>query len=77
LAQHKFGRATVFDVSDVGFRTRLNGKRTGLTGTHRINEATQQIVRKELQLQPTIRVAPGARFAVFTAKDLSIPPYTG
>ena len=41
-----------------------------------INEATQQIVRKELQLQPTIRVAPGARFAVFTTKDLSIPPYT-
>lgn len=42
-----------------------------------INEATQQIVRKELQLQPTIRVAPGARFAVFTTKDLSIPPYKG
>jgi type IV secretion system protein VirB10 len=42
-----------------------------------INEATQQIVRKELQLQPTIRVAPGARFAVFTTKDLSIPPYQG
>jgi type IV secretion system protein TrbI len=42
-----------------------------------INEATQQIVRKELQLQPTILVAPGARFAVFTTRDLSIPPYTG
>lgn len=42
-----------------------------------INEATQQIVRKELQLQPTIRVPPGARFAVFTTKDLSIPPYQG
>ena len=42
-----------------------------------INEATQQVVRKELQLQPTIRVAPGARFAVFTTKDLSLPPYTG
>lgn len=39
-----------------------------------LNEATQQIVRKELQLQPTIRVAPGARFAVFTTKDVSIPP---
>jgi type IV secretion system protein VirB10 len=42
-----------------------------------VNEASQQIVRKELQLQPTIRVAPGARFAVFTTKDLSIPPYQG
>jgi len=35
-----------------------------------VNEATQQIVRKELQLQPTIQVAPGTRFAVFTTKDL-------
>jgi len=29
-----------------------------------INEATHQIVRKEMQLHPTIRVAPGTRFAV-------------
>ncbi len=42
-----------------------------------VNEATQQIVRKELQLQPTIRVAPGARFAVFTTKDLNLPAYAG
>jgi len=39
-----------------------------------VNEATQQIVRKELQLQPTIRVAPGARFAVFTTRDVIITP---
>ena len=42
-----------------------------------VNEATQQIVRKELQLQPTIRVAPGARFAVFTTKDVDILPFPG
>ena len=42
-----------------------------------INEATQQIVRKELQLQPTIEVKPGERFAVFTTKDIIIPPYEG
>lgn len=39
-----------------------------------VNEGTQQIVRKELQLQPTIRAAPGARFAVFTTKDLELGP---
>ena len=42
-----------------------------------VNEATQQIVRKELQLQPTIMVRPGERFAVFTTKDILIPPYEG
>jgi type IV secretion system protein VirB10 len=42
-----------------------------------VNEATQQIVRKELQLQPTIEVPPGARFTVFTTRDISIPAYTG
>ena len=42
-----------------------------------INEATQQIVRKELLLQPTIKVKPGERFAVFTTKDITIPPYDG
>jgi type IV secretion system protein TrbI len=42
-----------------------------------VNDATQQLVRKELQLQPTIEVAPGSRFNVFTTKDLVIPPYAG
>ena len=42
-----------------------------------VNEATQQIVRKELQLQPTIKVRPGERFAVFTTRDITIPPYEG
>jgi type IV secretion system protein VirB10 len=42
-----------------------------------VNEATQQIVRKELQLQPTIMVRPGERFAVFTTQDIVIPPYEG
>lgn len=39
-----------------------------------VNEATQQIVRKELQLQPTIVVVPGSRFTVFTTKDIAIQP---
>lgn len=40
-----------------------------------INTATQQIVRKELAIQPTITVAPGERFNIFTTKDIVIPPY--
>ena len=42
-----------------------------------VNEATQQIVRKELNIQPTIIVAPGTRFNVFTTKDIILPPYAG
>jgi len=42
-----------------------------------VNEATQQIMRKELNLQPTIRVGPGARFNVFATKDIVLPPYQG
>jgi type IV secretion system protein VirB10 len=42
-----------------------------------VNEATQQVVRKELQLQPTITVKPGERFVVFTTKDIAIPPLGG
>jgi type IV secretory pathway VirB10-like protein len=40
-----------------------------------INSSAQNIVRKELNVQPTIRVAPGERFNVFTTKDIVIPPY--
>jgi type IV secretory pathway VirB10-like protein len=42
-----------------------------------VNDATQQIVRKELNIQPTITVAPGTRFNVFTTKDMILPPYQG
>jgi type IV secretion system protein VirB10 len=42
-----------------------------------VNEATQQIVRKELSVQPTITVAPGTRFDVFSTKDIVLPPYKG
>jgi type IV secretion system protein VirB10 len=42
-----------------------------------VNEATQQIVRKELNIQPTITIAPGTRFNVFTTKDIILPPYAG
>jgi len=40
-----------------------------------VNDATQQIVRKELNIQPTITVAPGERFNIFTTKDIIMTPY--
>lgn len=40
-----------------------------------ISSSTNQMVRKELQLQPTITVEPGERFNVFVTKDIQIPPF--
>jgi type IV secretion system protein TrbI len=42
-----------------------------------INEAGQQITRKNLNLQPTIEVAPGGRLNIFATKDLILPPWDG
>ena len=41
-----------------------------------INEAGQQITRKNLNIQPTIEVPPGARLNIFASKDLVLPPWT-
>jgi type IV secretory pathway VirB10-like protein len=40
-----------------------------------VSDATQQMTRKELQLQPTITVAAGERFNVFLTKDVIMSPY--
>lgn len=40
-----------------------------------VSDATQQLTRKELQIQPTITVAPGERFNVFLTKDVILTPY--
>jgi len=40
-----------------------------------INEAGQQITRKNLNTQPTIEVRPGSRLNIFTTKDLILPPW--
>lgn len=40
-----------------------------------VNDATQQITRKEINTQPTIIVSPGARFNVFSTKDIILPPW--
>ncbi|MGA8613888.1 MAG: TrbI/VirB10 family protein [Xanthobacteraceae bacterium] len=42
-----------------------------------INQAGQQITRKNLQIQPTIEVPPGARLNIFATKDIVLPPYSG
>ena len=41
-----------------------------------INEAGQQITRKNLNIQPTIQVPPGGRLNIFATKDLILPPWT-
>ena len=40
-----------------------------------INDVGQQITRKNLNLQPTLEISPGARFNVFVTKDLILEPY--
>ena len=42
-----------------------------------INQAGQQITRKNLQIQPTIEVRPGSRLNIFATKDLILPAYRG
>ena len=40
-----------------------------------INEAGQQITRRNLNIQPTIEVAPGSRLNIFATRDLILPPW--
>ena len=40
-----------------------------------INQAGQQITRKNLNVQPTIEISPGHRFNVFVTKDIILEPY--
>jgi type IV secretory pathway VirB10-like protein len=40
-----------------------------------INEAGQQITRKNLNIQPTIEVPPGGRLNIFATKDIILPPW--
>jgi type IV secretion system protein VirB10 len=42
-----------------------------------INSAGQQIVQKDLQVQPTLVIRPGQRVAVFVTRDIALPPYPG
>jgi type IV secretory pathway VirB10-like protein len=41
-----------------------------------INQAGQRITEKNLNLQPTIEVAPGAKINIFVTKDMILKPYT-
>ncbi len=46
-------------------------------GAQNLNNAGQQLVQKNLQVQPTLIVRPGQRVAVLVAKDIQLPPYRG
>jgi len=42
-----------------------------------VNQATQQITAKNLQIQPTIKIRPGFSVNVLVTKDLILPPFPG
>lgn len=64
----ELGRDT--DDSDLIEALRDGGQRT-------INQAGQQIVSRQLNVQPTITVRPGYRLRVIVNKDLVLQPYGG
>ena len=53
----------------------LNALRDG--GQQTINQAGQQIVTKQLQVQPTLKIRPGWRLRVIVDKDIILQPYGG
>ena len=53
----------------------LNALRDG--GQQTINQAGQQIVTKQLQVQPTLKIRPGWRLRVIVNKDIVLQPYGG
>jgi type IV secretion system protein VirB10 len=44
-------------------------------GAQSVNQSGQQIVRRDLQIQPTITVRPGFSVNVIINKDFALPPY--
>ena len=53
----------------------LNALRDG--GQQTFNQAGQQIVTKQLQVQPTLKIRPGWRLRVIVNKDIVLQPYGG
>ncbi|NNE50662.1 MAG: TrbI/VirB10 family protein [Altererythrobacter sp.] len=53
----------------------LNALRDG--GQQTINQAGQQIVTQQLQVQPTLKIRPGWRLRVIVNKDIVLQPYGG
>ena len=46
-------------------------------GQSTINQAGQQVVQRQLGVQPTIKVRPGHRLRILVNKDLILQPYGG
>ena len=40
-----------------------------------INQAGQDLTRKNLGIQPTLEIRPGLRFNIFVTKDIGMPVY--
>ena len=53
----------------------LSAIRDGAQGT--INDAGQQIVRRQLNVQPTLTIRPGFPVRVIVTRDLVLEPYGG
>lgn len=53
----------------------LNALRDGAQKT--VNQAGQEIVTKQLQVQPTLKIRPGWRLRVIVNKDIILQPYGG
>ncbi|GLQ21312.1 TrbI/VirB10 family protein [Algimonas porphyrae] len=53
----------------------LNAMRDG--GQQTINQAGQQIVTQQLQVQPTLKIRPGWRLRIIVNKDIVLQPYGG
>jgi len=53
----------------------LNALRDG--GQKTINQAGQQIVTQQLQVQPTLKIRPGWRLRIIVNKDIVLQPYGG
>lgn len=60
-------------VSELGANNNDNALRRGSTDT--LNQAGQQVVRRNLNIQPTITVRPGFPVRVIVNRDLMLAPY--
>ena len=51
------------------------GQRAAMNAAQEVQSAGQAVVRRNLNIQPTLTVRPGFRVNVLVSKDLIIPPY--
>jgi type IV secretion system protein VirB10 len=72
--------STVLGVgSELGTTNNDNAIVTALRrgGTDNLNQTGQQVVRRNLNIQPTITIRPGFPVRVIVNRDLVLAPYQG